>query len=78
MPLRIKLSSPVRASDLLAFLRRLGADAHRETATAITVTRRHAVVPGEPPAQDRTEIEFVVRAWASNHPDAKYEVEEAA
>jgi hypothetical protein len=78
MPLRIKLSSAGRATDLLAFLRRLGADAHSETATAITVTRRHAVVPGEPPTQDRTEIEFVVRAWARDHPEAEYEVEEAA
>jgi hypothetical protein len=78
MPLRIKLSNAARATDLLAFLRRLGADAERDTATAITVRRRHAVVPGEPPTQDRTEIEFVVRAWASNHPDARYEVEEAA
>jgi len=78
MPLRIKLASAGRATDLLGFLRRLGADAHRETATAITVTRRHEVVPGEPPTQDRTEMEFVVRAWASGHPDAEYEVEEAA
>ena len=78
MPLRIKLSSSARATDLLAFLQGLGVDVHRDTATAITVRRRHAVVPGEPPTQDRTEIEFVVRAWASDHPDAQYEVEEAA
>jgi hypothetical protein len=78
MSLRIKLSSAVRTADLLAFLRRLGADAQPETPTAITVRRRHAVVPGEPLSQDRTEMEFVVRVWASDHPDAQYEVEEAA
>lgn len=78
VPLRIKVSSSVRASELLAYLRRLGADARRESEKAITVTRRHAVVSGEPSYQDRVEIEFVLRAWASHHPDAHYEVEEAA
>ncbi len=78
VPLRIKVSSSVRAAELLAYLRGLGADARRESEKAITVTRRHAVNPGEPSNQDRMEIEFVLRAWASRHPDASYEVEEAA
>jgi hypothetical protein len=78
VPLRIKVSNAVRAAELLAYLRGLGADASRESERAITVTRQHALVPGEPWYQDRVEIEFVLRVWASHHPDARYEVEEAA
>jgi hypothetical protein len=77
VPLRITVSSPRGAADLLAYLRDLGADARRESAKAITVRRRHAVVPGEPAHQDRLEMEFVLRAWARHRPDARYEVEEA-
>jgi hypothetical protein len=77
VPLRITVSSPRGAADLLAYLRDLGADARRESARAIMVRRRHAVVPGEPAHQDRLEMEFVLRAWARHRPDARYEVEEA-
>jgi hypothetical protein len=78
VPLRIKISSPARATDLLAFLRGLGADAKRESERTIVIMRRHAVVPGEPPYQDRLELEFVLRAWARDYPDARFEVEEPA
>ena len=77
VPLRITVSSAARAAELLAFLRELGADVRRESDNAMRVTRRHAVVPGEPPYQHRVEIEFVVRAWARQRPDAEYEVAEA-
>jgi hypothetical protein len=77
VPLRITVSNAARAAELLAFLRELGADARRESDNAITVARRHAVVPGEPPYQHRVEIEFVVKAWARQRPDAQYEVAEA-
>jgi hypothetical protein len=78
MPLRIKVSSSDRAADLLSYLRSLGADAHMDTETAVTVTRRHAVVPGEPAYQDRLELEFVLRTWTRGNGDACYEIEEAA
>lgn len=78
VPLRIKVSSAARAADLLVYPRALGADARREGASSIKVMRRHAVVPGEPSYQDRIEIEFILRAWASGHADTRYEVEEAA
>lgn len=78
VPLRIKVSSSAQATELLAYLRRLGADARRDTETAITVTRRHPVVPGEPRYQDRREMEFVLRVWARGDRDAHYEIEEAA
>jgi hypothetical protein len=78
VPLRIKVSSSAQAADLLAYLRRLGADARRDTETAITVTRRHPVVPGEPGYQDRREMEFVLRVWAHGDSDTHYEIEEAA
>jgi hypothetical protein len=77
MPLRITVSNASRAAELLAFLREWGGAAGRESDNAITVARRHAVVPGEPPYQHRVEIEFVVRAWARQRPDAQYQVEEA-
>lgn len=79
VPLRIKLSSPARAADLLAFLRGLGTDAHMDAATALTVNRRHDVVPGEPAYQDRLELEFVLQVWArGKNRGARYEIEEAA
>jgi hypothetical protein len=65
------------ADDLLEYLRRLGADARREGNT-VTVNRQHPVVAGEPPSQDRMELEFVLRTWARDHPGADLEVEEAA
>jgi hypothetical protein len=77
VPLRITVSTPRRAAELLAFLRDLGADACRESPRAIKVVRKHAVVPGEPAHQDRVEMDFVLRAWARRRPDAHYEVEEA-
>ena len=77
VPLRITVSTPRGAAELLAYLRDLGADARRESASAITVRRRHAVVPGEPAYQDRLEMEFVLRAWARRRPEARYELEEA-
>jgi hypothetical protein len=77
MPLRIRVSGPARADDLLAYLRSLGADARRE-GEFITVIRRHRVLAGEPPFQDRMELEFVLRTWANQRPGAAFEVEEAA
>ena len=77
MPLRIRVTGSARADDLLAYLRSIGADARRE-GDAITVRRRHRVVEGEPPTQDRVELEFVLRAWATRRPGAAFEVEEAA
>jgi hypothetical protein len=78
VPLRITVSSANLASELLAYLRGLGADARTESDKVIKVVRRHAVVPGEPSHQDRVEIEFVLRAWATQNRDARYKVEEAA
>ncbi len=77
MPLRIRVRGTARADDLLAHLRNLGADAERE-GEAVTVRRRHPVVPGEPPVQDRIELEFIVREWALHWPGTDFEVEEAA
>jgi hypothetical protein len=42
------------------------------------VTRRHPVVAGEPPTQDRMELEFIIREWATHWPGTDFEVEEAA
>jgi hypothetical protein len=77
MPLRIRVSDPVRADELLDYLRHLGADARRE-GEAIKVWRRHPVLAGEPPTQDRIELEFILRAWANGRPGTVFEVEEAA
>jgi hypothetical protein len=77
MPLRIRVTDSSRADELLAYLRSLGADARRE-GEGVTVLRRHPVMAGEPPSQDRLELEFVVRAWARDHPGTDFEVEEAA
>ena len=77
MPLRIRIRGSARAEDLLAYLRSIGADAHRE-GDAITVRRRHRVLEGEPPTQDRVELEFILRAWAMRQPGTAFEVEEAA
>jgi hypothetical protein len=77
MPLRIRVSDAARAADLFAFLRGIGADASREGET-ITVTRRHVPVAGEPPHQDRVELEFIVRTWANMRPDIEFEIDEAA
>jgi hypothetical protein len=62
MPLRVQLPDAAAAGDLLAFLRRMGADVERR-GPSVYVTRRHPVVPGEPPDQDVTELTFVVRTW---------------
>jgi hypothetical protein len=77
MPLRIRVRGAARADDLLAYLRSLGADARRE-GNAITVRRRHRLLEGEPPTQDRVELEFILREWASRQPGTAFEVEEAA
>jgi hypothetical protein len=77
MPLRIRVTGSARADDLLAYLRSIGADARRE-GDAITVRRRHRVLEGEPPMQDRVELEFVLREWATRQPGTAFEVEEAA
>jgi len=77
MPLRIRVSGSARADDLLTYLRSLGADARRE-GEAITVRRSHPVTEGEPPVQDRIELEFVLREWATHQPGTSFEVEEAA
>ena len=77
MPLRIRVSVSARADELLAYLRGLGADARRE-GDAITIRRRHPVLEGEPATQDRTELEFILRAWATQRPGTVFEVEEAA
>jgi hypothetical protein len=77
MPLRIRVSGSARADDLLAYLRSVGADARRE-GDVITVRRRHRVLEGESPMQDRMELEFVLREWATHQPGTTFEVEEAA
>jgi hypothetical protein len=77
LPLRIRVSSPARADDLLAYLRGLGADASRE-GDAIAVRRRHPVLAGEPPFQDRMELEFVLRIWANQQPGIDFDIEDAA
>lgn len=78
MPLRITISSATRATELLDHLRHLGVDAHRESVNVLRVTRRHPPIHGEPGFQDRIEMEFLLRAWASERPDADFEIEEAA
>jgi hypothetical protein len=76
MPLRIRV--PIsHVDELLRFLRGVGADARPE-GEAVTVVRAHPVVPGEHPDQDRIELEFVVNAWAREHPGLPFEIEEAA
>jgi hypothetical protein len=77
MPLRIRVSDSRCADELLAYLRNLGADVRRE-GECVTVRRRHPVVAGEPPTQDRMELEFIVRVWAAERPGTAFEVEEAA
>ena len=77
MPLRIRVSDSRCADELFAYLRNLGADVRRD-ANGVTVRRRHPVVFGEPRTQDRTELEFIVRAWAAQRPGMAFEVEEAA
>ncbi len=78
MPLRIRVAGTATADDLVAFLRRLGADAHSE-GSSVYVTRRHRRLPAEPPEQDRMELEFVIRVWASQRPGrTAFKVEEAA
>jgi hypothetical protein len=77
MPLRIRVSNSRRADELFTYLRNLGADVRRDGA-AMTVTRHHPVVPGEPRIQDRMELEFIVRVWAAKRPGTAFEVEEAA
>jgi hypothetical protein len=78
MPLRIRVTGSAIADDLLAFLRQLGADAHKEGAS-VYVTRRHDRASAEPPEQDRMELEFVVRVWASQRRGhTAFKVEEAA
>ena len=41
------------------------------------VRRRHPLVPGEPANQDRVELEFLLRTWASTRSCTEFEVEEA-
>jgi hypothetical protein len=77
MPLRIRVRGSARAADLLAYLRSVGADARCE-GDAITVRRRNPVIEGEPPMQDRMELEFVLREWATHQPGRAFEIEEAA
>lgn len=76
MPLRVRVPSS-HVDDLLRFLRSLGADARKERG-AIKVVRKHPVVSGEPAHQDRMELEFIVSAWAREHPGMDFEIEEAA
>jgi hypothetical protein len=77
MPLRIRVSNSRGVDELLAYLRSLGADVRRD-GDGVTVRRRHQVVSGEPPTQDRMELEFIVRVWATQRPGTAFEVEEAA
>jgi hypothetical protein len=60
MPLRIRVSGPARADELLAYLRGLGADAQRQ-GDAVTVCPSAAPMQGEPASQDRIELEFLLR-----------------
>ena len=76
MPLRIRVSGSARADELLAYLRGLGADAHRED-DAINVRRSHAPLRGEPASQERIELEFLLRTWAGAHPGTEFVIEEA-
>jgi hypothetical protein len=78
VPLRVTVSTSAGATDLLAYLLNLGADAHMEGDKSITVVRRHAVVPGEPAYQDRLEMEFILRTWARGRHGSDYAVEYAA
>jgi hypothetical protein len=76
MPLRITVD-PAASDDLLAYLQRLGADAKKFRRNVIIVHRRHRRLDGEPPHQDKTELEFVVRGWAQSRPEIRYEIEAA-
>jgi hypothetical protein len=76
MPLRIRVPRS-HVDDLLRFVRGLGADARPE-GEAVTVVGTHPVAPDEPANQDRMELEFVVSAWAREHPGRRFEIEEAA
>lgn len=78
MPLRIRVTDSAVADELARFLNGLGADARTEGASVI-VTRQHPPQPGEPPEQDRMELEFLVRVWASQRSrPAVFEVDQAA
>jgi hypothetical protein len=78
MPLRIRVTNPAVADELTAFLSDLGGDARAEGASVI-FTRQHPPAPGEPPEQDRMELEFLVRVWASQRSrPAEFEVDQAA
>ena len=78
MPLRIRVRSPAVADELYSFLEELGADVRKQGTTVILV-RRHPPVFGEPPEQDRMELEFVLRVWASQRArPADFEIVEAA
>jgi hypothetical protein len=77
MPLRVRLTGSARVEELLSFLRSIGADARKE-GEAIMVTRRHGPVRDKPRQQDRIELEFVIRAWASDRPEIEFEIDEAA
>ena len=78
MPLRIRVTGSAVADDLVAFLRELGAEARKEGAN-VYVTRTHRRASAEPPEQDRMELEFVVRVWASQRRGhTAFKVEEAA
>ena len=77
MPLRIKVE-PRWVDELLAYLRALGADARKEPPNAIVVRRRHKRLHGEPPHQDTTELDFVLRGWSAHRAGVDYEIERAA
>jgi hypothetical protein len=78
MPLRIRVIDSAVAEDLAAFLNALGADAQTEGASVI-FTRQHPRAPDEPPEQDRMELEFLVRVWASQRSrPAEFAVDQAA
>jgi hypothetical protein len=78
MPLRIRLPNSAFADDLFDFLLQVGADVRR-VGHVVYVIRRHPVVAGEPPDQDRVELEFVTRLWSERTgADPEFEVEEAA
>ncbi|HYY33431.1 MAG TPA: hypothetical protein VE693_07590 [Gaiellaceae bacterium] len=78
MPLRIRVRSGAVADELCSFLDELGADVRKEGTTVVLV-RRHPPIFGEPPEQDRMELEFVLRVWASQRArPADFEIDEAA
>jgi hypothetical protein len=78
MPLRIRVTNAAVANELSSFLQELGADVRKEGTTVVLV-RRHPAVFGEPPEQDRMELEFVLRVWASQRPrPTDFQIDEAA